>query len=60
MFSSLIEYKEDSCYAEHSTIHLDGDFGRRTYRIFAVLNMKVAIGTRQPLPFQAAKRSFNS
>ena len=42
MFSSLIEYKEDSYYAEHSTIHLDGDFGRRTYRIFAVLNMKVS------------------
>ncbi len=42
MFSSLIEYKKDSYYAEHSIIHLDGDFGRRTYRIFAVLNMKVS------------------
>lgn len=42
MFSSLIEYKDESYYAEHNVIHLDGSFGRRTYRIFAVLNIKVS------------------
>ncbi len=42
MFSSLIEYKDAAYYAEHSTVTLDGFFGRRSYRIFAVLNMKVS------------------
>ena len=42
MFSPLIEYKDAAYYAEHSTVTLDGFFGRRSYRIFAVLNMKVS------------------
>lgn len=42
MFSSLIEYKDAAYYQEHSTVTLDGFFGRRSYRIFAVLNMKVS------------------
>jgi len=42
MFSTLIKYKDEDYYAKHATIHLDGIFGRRSYRIFAVLNMKVS------------------
>lgn len=42
MFSTLIKYKDEDYYAEHATICLDGIFGRRSYRIFAVLNMKVS------------------
>lgn len=42
MFSTLIDYKQEAYYAEHSVITLDGLFGRRSYRIFAVLNMKVS------------------
>lgn len=42
MFSTLIDYKQETYYAEHSVITLDGFFGRRSYRIFAVLNMKVS------------------
>ncbi len=42
MFSTLIKYKDEGYYAEHTTIHLDGIFGRRSYQIFAVLNMKVS------------------
>lgn len=42
MFSTLIDYKQEAYYAEHSVITLDGFFGRRSYRIFAVLNMKVS------------------
>lgn len=42
MFSTLIAYKQEAYYAEHSVITLDGFFGRRSYRIFAVLNMKVS------------------
>lgn len=53
MFSSLIEYKDESYYAEHNVIHLDGSFGRRTYQIFAVLNMKVS-------DWDAATASFPS
>lgn len=42
MFSTLIDYKQESYYAEHSVITLDSIYGRRCYRIFAVLNMKVS------------------
>lgn len=42
MFSTLIEYKQEAYYAEHSVITMDSIYGRRNYRIFAVLNMKVS------------------
>lgn len=42
MFSTLIEYKQEAYYAEHSVITMDSLYGRRNYRIFAVLNMKVS------------------
>ena len=42
MFSTLIDYKQEAYYAEHSIITLDSIYGRRSYRIFAVLNMKVS------------------
>ena len=42
MFSTLIDYKQEAYYAEHSVITLDSIYGRRSYRIFAVLNMEVS------------------
>lgn len=42
MFSTLIDYKQEAYYAEHGVITLDSIYGRRCYRIFAVLNMKVS------------------
>ena len=42
MFSTLIDYKQEAYYAEHSLITPDSIYGRRSYRIFAVLNMKVS------------------
>ena len=42
MFSTLIDYKQEAYCAEHSVITLDSVYGRRSYRIFAVLNMKVS------------------
>ena len=42
MFSTLIDYKQEAYYADHSVITLDSIYGRRSYRIFAVLNMKVS------------------
>ena len=42
MFSTLIDYKQEAYYAEHSVITLDSIYGRRCYRIFAVLNMRVS------------------
>ena len=42
MFSTLINYRQEAYYAEHSVITLDSIYGRRCYRIFAVLNMKVS------------------
>ena len=42
MFSTLIDYKQEAYYAEHSVITLDSIYGRRCYRIFAVLNMKIS------------------
>lgn len=42
MFSTLIDYKQEAHCAEHSVITLDSIYGRRSYRIFAVLNMKVS------------------
>ena len=42
MFSTLMDYKRVSYYADHSLIRLDTLYGTRTYRIFAVVNMKVS------------------
>lgn len=42
MFSTLIDYKQEAYYAEHGVITLDSIYGRHSYRIFAVLNMKVS------------------
>ena len=41
MFSTLLRYKDSSYCASHSTIRLDTLYGRREYRIFAVVNMLV-------------------
>ena len=41
MFSTLVQYKEESWYQEHPLILLESLYGFRTYRIFAVLNQKV-------------------
>lgn len=40
MFSTLIDYKQEAYYAD--VITLDSIYSRRSYRIFAVLNMKVS------------------
>ena len=42
MFSSLLNYKKKSYCDAHPTIELNTIYGDRTYRIFAVLNMKVS------------------
>lgn len=42
MFSTLINYKQADYCADHSLIRLDTLCGMRTYRIFAVVNMKVS------------------
>ena len=41
MFSTLMDYKQADYYADHIQIRLDTLYGTRTYRIFAVVNMKV-------------------
>ena len=42
MFSSLLDYKDESYRKAHPTIEMNTIYGDRTYRIFAVLNMKVS------------------
>lgn len=42
MFSTLLEYKKESYWKNHQTIELDTIYGKRTYRIFAVLNHTVS------------------
>lgn len=42
MFSTLMDYKQAGYCADHSQIRLDTLYGTRTYRIFAVVNMKVS------------------
>ena len=42
MFSTLLEYKKESYWNNHQTIQLDTIYGKRTYRIFAVLNHTVS------------------
>ncbi|MBQ8160228.1 MAG: sortase [Clostridia bacterium] len=53
MFSTLVEYKDAAYCASHSQIRLSSLYGERTYRIFAVLNMKVS-------DWDAATASFSS
>lgn len=40
MFSPLLAYKDESFYADHTTVYLDTHYHTETYTIFAVLNMK--------------------
>lgn len=42
MFSTLIKYKQKNYFANHQMIIMDTLYGRRTYRIFSVVNMKVS------------------
>ncbi len=42
MFSTLMEYKREDYWRSHQTIQLDTIYGKRTYRIFAVLNHTVS------------------
>lgn len=42
MFSTLLEYKKESYWKSHQTIQLNTIYGKRTYRIFAVLNHTVS------------------
>ena len=42
MFSTLLQYKNESYWKSHQTIHLNTIYGTRTYRIFAVLNHTVS------------------
>ena len=53
MFSTLMNYKADAYCAAHSQICLNNLYGERTYRVFAVLNMKVS-------DWDAATASFSS
>lgn len=41
MFSSLMEYKNKRYWEQYPTVILDSIYGKRTYRIFAVLNMHI-------------------
>ena len=42
MFSTLMQYKNESYWKSHQIIQLDTIYGKRTYRIFAVLNHTVS------------------
>ena len=42
MFSTLMEYKREDYWRSHQTIQLNTIYGKRTYRIFAVLNHTVS------------------
>ena len=53
MFSTLMDYKDASYCAAHSQIRVSSLYGERTYRVFAVLNMKVS-------DWDAATASFSS
>lgn len=41
MFSSLMRYKEQSYAAQHDTIRLDSQHHSATYKVFAVINLRV-------------------
>ena len=53
MFSTLMDYKDASYCSAHSLIRVSSLYGDRTYRVFAVLNMKVS-------DWDAATASFSS
>ena len=53
MFSTLMDYKDSSYCSAHSLIRVSSLYGERTYRVFAVLNMKVS-------DWDAATASFSS
>ena len=53
MFGTLIDYKDASYCSAHSLIRVNSLYGERTYRVFAVLNMKVS-------DWDAATASFSS
>ena len=53
MFSTLMDYKDASYCSAHSLIRVNSLYGERTYRVFAVLNMKVS-------DWDAATASFSS
>ena len=53
MFSTLMDYKDASYCVAHSLIRLSSLYEDRTYRVFAVLNMKVS-------DWDAATASFSS
>ena len=53
MFSTLMDYKDSSYCSAHSLIRVSSLYGDRTYRVFAVLNMKVS-------DWDAATASFSS
>ena len=53
MFSTLMDYKDDSYCAAHSLIRVSSLYGERTYRVFAVLNMNVS-------DWDAATASFSN
>ena len=42
MFSTLMNYKREDYWRSHQTIQLDTIYGKRTYRIFAVINHTVS------------------
>lgn len=42
MFSTLMNYKREDYWRSHQTIQLDTIYGKRTYRIFAVMNQTVS------------------
>ncbi len=42
MFSTLLQYKNESYWKNHQFIYLNTIYGKRTYRIFAVLNHTVS------------------
>ena len=42
MFSTLMDYKREDYWRSHQTIQLNTIYGKRTYRIFAVLNHTVS------------------
>lgn len=42
MFSTLMEYKKEDYWKKHQLIQVDSIYGKKTYRIFAVLNHTVS------------------
>lgn len=53
MFSTLMDYKDASYCSAHGLIRISSLYGERSYRVFAVLNMKVS-------DWDAATASFSS